>query len=165
MVKIWADLDKQILTKEIRLKKNLQTISQREIIESKYNRYLSLIPAEGPDEKKVAGLLSEIEKTASDIAVQINEMKPRPVRNIKYSQEDKISNGARQIKESEVYRKFTVELEAEASMANLIKFIYDLESQPRFLRVEKLQLNVKGAQSNILKCHLLITQISVDRKQ
>lgn len=149
MVKIWVDLDKQILTKEIRLKKNLQTISQREIIESKYARYVGLIPVggESPDEKRAAELLSEIERIASDAAVRINEMKPR------------------QVKDFESYRKFTIELETEASIADLLRFIYDLESQPRFLKVEKLRLNAKDTQSHILKCYILIMQISVDRKQ
>lgn len=140
-MKNWAGLNEQILAKETRLKKNLRIISQREFIQSEYAKFVNFMEAEGTDEEKIAKLLSDIEGKANYASVRITDIKPR------------------QTKDLQGYRQFTVELEAEASMKNLSRFIYDLHSSPQPLRIEKLQLNAKGSQSNILDCYIRIIKL------
>lgn len=141
MLKKWTRLGGQILVKETKLKKNLRIISQREFIQSEYAKFVNFIETGGTDEEKITKLLGEIEGKANGAFVHITDIKPR------------------QTKDFRDYRRFTVDLEIEASMENLSKFVYDLYSSSQFLRIEKLQLNAKGSQSNILNCHMLITKL------
>jgi hypothetical protein len=55
-----------------------------------------------------------------------------------------------------------VDIQAEAEIAFLVDFIYQLEKSSRFLRVEKFHLSPLKKDSPILKARLSITEVLIN---
>ena len=65
------------------------------------------------------------------------------------------------VKVAALYKKYTIELEAEGEMAQLTSLIYQLQNSPQLLKVEKMQMSAKSGSSGILKSRLVISKIKV----
>lgn len=142
-VKKWQRLNTEILISKATLQKNLRIIDREKFIESEYEKYNNFVIEEGSQEKKMASLLKEIEGLASKWDVAITDIKPLPT------------------KTTEFFNRYTVELSAEADISQISKFIYYLQKSSKILRAERLRLNAKSGQPNILQAQMLITRILV----
>lgn len=142
-VKHWRDVNQQVASKEAKLKKNLKIVSQKEVIEVAFEKYAGYAKMEGSEEEEMAVLLSEIERLASRSVVRITDIKPQPIRDMKF------------------YKRFNVECEAEATIGELSAFLYELQNSPQLLKVERLQINTKSTQSSLLKSYILITKVLI----
>ena len=99
-------LNKEILTKEMQLRKNVKILSQKENIQNEYMEYSQLLRQKSSNEQEMATLLSEIESVAREIAIRITDMKPRAIRGIDF------------------YNRLAVDVEVEAKLSEITKFIY-----------------------------------------
>jgi Tfp pilus assembly protein PilO len=140
--KRWAGMEDEIETANTRLLKNLKLLANKEHLEKEFNKYKEYIQKGGQDEEEVAAILKEIEATAASCGVNLTSIKPK---------------GTKALKE---YRKFTVEVAGEARLNQFLKFIYDLEGSKKLLKVERLILTLKNAQSDTLRGTLIIRKIS-----
>lgn len=141
--KRWAKINKLILTREIKLKQNLRTISEKESISKEYQEYSRQVKAKGSDEKEIAALLQEVETIAAQTAVRLSNVKPGKIEDKKF------------------YKLYILEVETEADIAPLTEFIYQLERSPQILSVRKLHLGTKSRRSSLLRGKLLITKVLV----
>lgn len=142
LYKRWSDLDSDFEAAKSRLFKNLKLLSQKESLERQYEKYKVYMEKTQAAEDETAAILKEIENVALSCGVKITGIKPKAARQFK------------------TYRKFRIEVVAEAKIGQFMKFIYDLESSKRLLKVERLVLSLKGTQSELLKATLIIRKIS-----
>lgn len=140
--KKWLDLGGDVESANAKLLKNLKLLANKEYLEKEYNQYRQYIQKGAGEEEEVSSILKEIEATAAGSSVDVTSIKPK---------------GTKSFKE---YKKFTVEVTGEAKLSGFLKFIYDLEGSKKLLKVERLVLTLKSAQSDILRGTLIIRKIS-----
>ena len=137
------ELSNQIGITELKLKKSNKIIDYQESVEDNFKKYADLIKQKANDEQEMSALLSEIESITKEIKISISDMKPSRVRAVDF------------------YKKFSVELEAEGLLEDLTKFIHTLQSQPHFLKIERMRLERRSMRTNTLKSSILISRIRV----
>lgn len=136
-------LNNRIGLAELKLKKSNKIIDYQESVENNYKKYAELIKQKANDEQEMSALLSEIESITKEIKISISDMKPSRVRAVDF------------------YKKFSIELEAEGLLEDLTKFIHTLQSQPHFLKIERMRLERRSMRTNTLKSSILISRIRV----
>ncbi|MDP2939559.1 MAG: type II secretion system protein GspM [Candidatus Omnitrophota bacterium] len=136
-------LNKEIETKELKLKKSQKILSQELSVEGEFEKYDKYLKQNSSDEQEMAALLSEIEAVAHQINIKLNDMKPRKTKRIDF------------------YNSFAVEIEAEGKLQEITKFIYTLQSPPHLLKAEKVRLEKTTSGSQTLKSYLLVTKILI----
>jgi Tfp pilus assembly protein PilO len=146
-------LNEKIEVKKIKLEKNSLILERKKRIEERYNKYFKNLQLRGTEEEEVATFLSEIESLAQKNSVRISDMKPRPSKKVDF------------------YKKFSIDLEAEGDIKQITQFIYQIQSTPQLLRVDKLRLETKslagwserqgGSQGRNLKSYLSISKVLI----
>jgi Tfp pilus assembly protein PilO len=134
-------LDQQIKISEKQLGGDLRNLKQKDLISEEYEKYLPYIKRSGSDEEEAARLLGEIEALARKSSVYLVDMKPR------------------RPKETEVYKEYAVEIEAEGQMESLVSFMHQVNASSQLLRIETLRLTPAKAESDLLKASMLITKV------
>jgi hypothetical protein len=140
--KRWLEMGGDVESANARLLKNLKLLADKDYLEKEYNRYKEYIQKGAGEEEEVSSILKEIEATAAASQVDVTSIKPK---------------GTKAFKE---YKKFTVEVTGEAKLSAFLKFIYDMEGSKKLLKVERLVLTLKSAQSDTLRGTLIIRKIS-----
>jgi len=136
-VEKWKELKRKILSQEIKLKKSLQILSKRKQIEEEYAKFISKDPNK-PSQENLTSVLTKIETLATAQGVKITNIKPHP------------------LKDMGSYKICKVEISAESKIKELVRFIYELESPPSSLRVEKLRVGMKNQRMKVLSEYLTI---------
>ena len=137
------NLNQKIEAKKIQLRKDFLALNKKQKIEERYNKYSQNLKLTGTDEEEIAAFLTEIESLAQKNGVRISDMKPRPSKAVDF------------------YKKFTVDLEAEGDIKQITQFIYQLQSTPQLLRVDRLRLETESRQSQSLKSYMLISKVVI----
>jgi Tfp pilus assembly protein PilO len=140
--KKWLNLGASVESANARLLKNLKLLANKESLEKEYDKYKLYIQKGEGGEEEISSILKEIEATAAGSGVDVTSIKPK---------------GTKSFKE---YKKFTVEVTGEAKLNSFLKFIYELEGSRKLLKVERLVLSLKSAQSDTLRGTLIIRKIS-----
>ena len=140
-VKNWKSLRQQVNAKQVRLARNLEVIAREPAVEQEFSRYQNFIFPKTSDEKQIAKLLKEVERIARESRVHITNMAPRGKERIGF------------------YERFAINLEVEAQMPELTKFIFALENSPFLFKAETIKISLKSSQAKTLKCDLLLTKI------
>ncbi len=140
----WQRLIKDIEISKIELKKGVKILRQKENVNEEYNKYLTRFTAKESDEEEMALILNEIEAQARKNYVRIVNMKPRRV-----------------IKK-DLYRMFYVDLDTEASMRNILKFIKGLKDSNFALCVEQLTLNSRARDPSILVGKMTVSRFGLN---
>jgi Tfp pilus assembly protein PilO len=138
-----AALDEEILVLENKLEKSINILQQEDAIFDEYEKYVEVIKKQRSDEEIMVVLLSNIEKMANQASVRLVDMKPTPS------------------EKKEFYTKYTIRIEAEAEISQLINFIYQLEKTDELFRISELRLSPVRTASSVLKIYMLVTQIQV----
>ncbi|MCB1194595.1 type 4a pilus biogenesis protein PilO [bacterium] len=137
----WHGMDSTIYNLEKKLQRSQIILSREQNIEAEYLSYEKRFKLEGSDQEKTAVILKEIETAARSNKVHINDIKPR------------------QIKDEEFYKYYVIELEVEANVIDLSKFIYDLQISTHALRVTRIQIGANSSSPNQLKTEMLVTKV------
>ena len=136
----FKQLNGEILIQRKLLGKNLRNLAQKEVVLREYKKFETYSKTSGSDEEEIAKFLKDIEKYARRCAVYIVDIKPQPMINIDF------------------YKKCVVEIESEAKIEALMKFIYQIESSNKLLKVERLQLTCAKDAPSIIKANIVITK-------
>ena len=134
-------LNKQISPYEKELKNSIVTIDREESIINNYEEKVKNLKKVTSNEGEISAISGEIDRLAKNTNVLIQSIKP-------VSPE-----------ENNLYIKYKIDIEAEADLAHIIDFIYQLEKSPALFRVKKLTLTPKAKDATSLKASLLITKI------
>ena len=139
----WKKLNELIYSKSIKLVKNRRILGQEKQITKFYNEYAKDIKMEGSVEEETAKILKEIENIARTSSTYIADIKPNKVKDMGF------------------YKEYFVELEAEGDIANLAKFIYELQDSKQILKVRHLRINPKAGENNKLKGYMIVTKVLI----
>ena len=138
-----AKLEDEITRKEKSLLKGLRIEGKKENIFKEYKDIERYLNVGGSDEEITSELLREIERIGRETGISLSDIKPRSTQ--KRTQ----------------YREYMIEVRTESNMQDLIKFLYHLEGSNLLLRIQKLTLNLKEENSDVLKANMLISGISI----
>ncbi len=119
-------LNKEVNLARLKLKKYSLLLKKEEYIKNRYSKFNLNLPVSGKQEGRLVNVLSELEKTAQNAAIQIIDMRPQTS------------------EESGKYKEIIVDLKAEATMEGYTKFIYEIENSRVLLRIKRFQLNAKS---------------------
>ena len=138
-----TSLDQEILNTENKLNKNRRLLSRKADMEKTFQDF-SPEADKGKDsagKQQVTRILIEIEQLAGKSNVQINDIKPLPLKNNEY------------------FDELIVQLRLESGLKEIADFLYQVRESPEILTVENLQLNVKSSDSNLLDGYLEIHKL------
>lgn len=137
---MYSSMEARITEAEGTYVRNLVNLKRKEIVESDYAKYDSFIRPAGSDEEENAGLLSEAEQVARSNQVVLVDMKPR------------------EVKTHQFHKEYAADMDAEAEMGNLIKFIYQIEQSPQLMRVSSAKITLKEAESTFVRAKMTVTK-------
>lgn len=143
LIKKLSSLNKEIASKELKIKKGYKILNQEGVVVEEYKKYAQYLRQNSSDEQEMSSILSEIEAVAHQLNLRISDMKPHKVKVIDF------------------YNSYAVEIECEGKLSEISKFIYTLQSPPHLLKTEKLRLEKQASASNNLKSYLLVTKILI----
>jgi hypothetical protein len=123
-------LNRQISAGRSKLRKYSWLIANKERIRKKYSRFSS--PSAGDSRDIEVEVFSGLEAIARESGVRIVDLRPQ-------------SGQARR----GPYRENLIELRAEGSSDNYLKFLYNIENSLYLFKVKKFQLNAKSASSSL----------------
>lgn len=137
----WKELGEKIEERGLKLEKSRKILHLKEKIQGEYENYASSVKMQGSEEEEMAKFLTEIESIARSSSVHISDIKPRPVKN------------------ADFHERYLVELEAEGDISQISRFIYEIQSSPQLLKIDKYSIGTKGAGTNLLRCRVIVSKI------
>lgn len=136
-------INAQIKSNELKLAQGLRNISQQDEIAKEYEKYLPYIKSKYPEGEEVAKLLEEIETIGHNAGIAITDIKPQPP------------------KQTDMYKYYVIEAEAEGSMEKLMVFLHQLYASKQLLRASRVYVAVKNKETSEAKISMLITKVVV----
>jgi len=138
-----GQINRQTNITERKLAYSLNNLNQKELITSEYQKYGLQLKENSSDEEKTASMLSEIEKLAKKSGVSLVDVKSQPSKNIDF------------------YEELIIEVNAQGSMGDLVKFLHNLHNSPLLLRTQNLHLDLKDKDSAIINALIKVTKVSI----
>lgn len=136
-------LNKEIEAKETAITQALHMLGQKERILSESAKYAVFLAAAKSEEEQFTIILKEIESLANKASVYIIDMKPGGVRA------------------EESFKQFMANVNCEGEMAQLVRFMYDIESSSKMITIEKYQLSPKSPESKQTLCSMTIVKTAL----
>ena len=115
-------LNKEIGRTRFKLIKYLRLLSQKEVLENKYQKLFSDLKLTRTKEDTLVGALSELERLAGSASIKIIDI--RPQMNVETQNAEEIA----------------IDLRTEGGIEGYLKFMYDLENSLSLLTVKRMQL-------------------------
>jgi len=137
-------LNSQIQEKETGIKRDLRILAQKDRILAEKAKYSTFVESLDTEEEEITSILKEIENLAGKSSVYLVDMKPAAIKGAGTS------------------KKYSVNLNCEAQMEQLVDFIYNIESSGKLFVVAKCQITPKSKESSVAKCTMSITKIVIE---
>jgi len=128
---------------EKQLGHDLRNVHLKDQIEEEFEKYVQYVKRSGSDSEESKKFLGEIESLAQQSNVNLVDIKPQTPKIVDF------------------YKEYSVEIEAEGNIADLVTFLHRINMSIQLLRVEKLRLNAKDSENKMLKSSMLITKVLV----
>ncbi len=135
-----TDLATQIEAAQREFIKNSKFISSSQAYKAEYEIYLEKFKQRGSDEEVMSSIVSEIEQIAARFNIRIAEVKPQKV------------------KRGDFYNDFSVNLDIDARLNDVIRFLYVLQSDPHFFGVDEFRFNKNFPQNVNLQSQLAVSK-------
>jgi len=142
LFKRFNELNSEIMLKKRKLQKIYALLGHKDKIEAEYEKIIKADVKDASDEEIIANILKQIETSAKDSGVQLSNIRPERIRQEDY------------------YKRLSIEVNAEAPINALFKFIYKLETSPALLKIERLQITPSRRQEGFVESTFIITKIS-----
>ncbi len=134
-------LNSEIIRNQKLIEKMQREASQQTELEKEFSSLAKKIRAKLPFKREESQFLSEIGKVAKETNIHISLMNPLPSKDI--------GN----------FKELSVEIDMEANLGNLVRFLYQMRKSSVVLVANKLQLEPKSERSALLKGKLIISTI------
>jgi len=131
----------QIEQNNILLEKNKIIIDEKEHLNQGFADLSQKLQARLPLERGESKFLAAIGDVAQATNVHIENMNPRPLRDLDF------------------FKELSVEIDMEANLGNLVRFLYQMRKSSVVLVANRLRLEPKSERSALLKGHLVISTI------
>ena len=137
--KQWRDFSTEIQVAEARLHKTRLLLRKKTEIEEEFRKYASVSQ---PSSGAMTGILQEVEGLAQKAGLEILDMRPLPQ------------------KKKGLFQEQGLEVSAEGNAPQFAQFVYSLLESPNSLKIEKLELNSKAGQSQLLRALVVVTTLT-----
>ena len=135
-LKKWSTLNKEILVKRTKIKKELKLLENRNTIIKEYNAYAYTA-------KNITKILNYIENLSNSLGITVANIKPQPV----------VEKG--------LYEEYIIEVQIEGEFADINKFTAELIKSPVFISVKKFDFRVAAPNSSRFKGTLILSKIII----
>ncbi len=139
-------LNSEITNNEKIIKRLKKELEEKEILEKEFSSLTKKIKARLPFQREESQFLSEIEKVAKENNIHINLLTTLPSKDIGE------------------FKELSVEIDMEANLGNLVRFLYEMRKSSVVLVANKLELTPKSERSALLKGRLIISTIFLKEK-
>lgn len=136
-------LDNEIREKESAIRRNTHILSQKDRISSEVSGFSDFLKPPKPEQEELTSFLKEVEGLADKSSVYLIDMKPSGVKDL----------GS--------HKKYSIVLNCEAQMEQIINFIYSIENAPGLYLIEKYQISPKSKETSVAKCNVSISKIVI----
>ncbi|MFH1593560.1 MAG: hypothetical protein ABID09_02555 [Candidatus Omnitrophota bacterium] len=134
-------LSAEIEEEETEIKKNLRMLSYKDKIIAERDKYTVFIDKFSTEEEGLTSLLKEVEDMANKNSIYLIDMKPRGLSGSGES------------------AKYTISLNGEAQMEQIVEFMYNIENSQKLLTIEKYEISPKARESSVAKCSMIISKL------
>ena len=131
----------EIENKERGIEKMSFILSQKPRIVAETAKYVKFLSKARESDEEATTILKEIESIANDNSMYIVDLKPVGFRD------------------SDEVKKYVVTITCEGQMENVFSFMYNIESSPLLLRIERCEIVPKSKESSIASLTLMISKI------
>ena len=136
-----TELNERIKSQHESIKKGFMILSHEYEIDHERNTYRALLSESKSEEKDITTFLSEVENLAKESGVYLVDIKPSG-------------------KEEETHSKqYSLDLNFEAQVDQLINFFYSLSSADQLIKIERYQVRPKAENSSILTCVVSVSKL------
>jgi hypothetical protein len=136
-------LDQAIAERESEIRKDLRIMAQKQRIEVQHINYKPYLGMMSTENEEFTVFLKEVDTLTKDNGIYVVDMKPTGT------------------KEMGKAKKYLINLNIEAEMAPLVKFMFAIEDSKKLMTVEKYQVSPKSKDSQSAKCSLLISKLVI----
>jgi Tfp pilus assembly protein PilO len=133
----------RILKKQKELTQQRRAVQKVKMGDSRIEELLKDFRQVDSDEKVMSAVLSEIEEVANGIGMRIADMKPRRTRA------------------TDFYNQFSVSLALDGPLADIMRFLYQLENPPHLFYVEEMSLSKISPRGAELRCQLVLSRLMI----
>lgn len=109
-------------------------------VEREREAYAREISRQGSDQEEQSFLLQEVERLSRDMPIRIRGMRPLPPQEMGF------------------YKRYAVTLELEGSVENVLRFLHTVESSPKLLKIERVQVTADGKNRGNLLSSMLVSR-------
>ncbi|MCK5214232.1 MAG: type 4a pilus biogenesis protein PilO [Candidatus Omnitrophica bacterium] len=139
-------VNKEITKNKIIIVRMKGLINEQEELEKSFDDLSRKIQAKLPSEREESQFLTEIGRVANETNVYISVMNPLPYKDL------------------DDFKELSVEIDLEANLGNLVRFLYLMRKSSVVLVANSLKLEPKSERSALLKAHLVISTIFLKEK-
>lgn len=144
-LKYWHRIDTTLRAKQQLLIKSRSLLAQKENLDKDYFRLRKLLPAQGAIDEYTSRFIIKIEKIARDVRVmKISSITPLPV------------------KQADGYQLIEAQINMEADINSLTRFLYELANGRNLMRIESLQVNNSIDNPDPLKIQVVASTMYID---
>ena len=133
------ELNQEIRAMEVKLARGMQAQRHRDDITREYKTFESYHTLKGSDEENIVEFLRELERISKESELSVSNIKPQ------------VTN------KQNLYKEYLIEMRAECSMEGLKMFLYRLNNSVLLMRVEKMTMNLKDENVDILRVNMVIS--------
>lgn len=134
-------LNREVISQEKRLVRSLSVIAQEEEILKEYDQQAKKLKQTAGDEEVIMVFQSNLERLAERTGLTIANMRSQAIES------------------GDQYKRYSVEINARATMAHLADFLFQLERDPQLFRVVEFRLSSIRARRPLLDVRIVISQI------
>ena len=143
LVNTFRSMNREMDDLKTNIRKSIRLLAQKDRLQKQLKEYASYsVQAKSPEEEAVA-LLRYVEDLSNKAGVNLLYAKP---------------GGS---KTEEKVKKYYVNLECEAQMAQMTAFFYDIESSDQLLKIEKFSMQPSGEGSSVSKSVVTVSRTVV----
>ena len=136
-------LDKEIQEQESSIKNNLHILAQKDRISTESDKYASFITNSKTAEEETTSVLKEVEIMANQASVYLIDLKPIEPKTLGF------------------YKQYSVNLNCEGQMEQIINFMYSIENAKTLLIIDRYQITPKSKESSVARCSMTVSKIVI----
>ena len=126
---------------EKQLGRDLRNLNQKDDIAKEFRKYSQYVKKTSSDDEEVAKILAEVESLARKSQVTLADIKPQAP------------------KQSDFYKIYTIDVEAEGVIEAITSFLRELSGSKLLLRAARTRLNPKDKESSAIKASISVTRV------
>ena len=133
----------KITKTEKALVRQRKAVRMAKVMDSRFEDVLKDFRQNASDEQVMSGILSEVQQVAGDLEMRIADMKPRRVRS------------------TDNFNQFSVSMALDGNLADIMRFIYQLENPPHLFYVEEMSLAKVSPRASELRCQMILSRMMI----